>query len=160
MWTLTQGHELILKTPTVFETNEMEYKFSTHNTNMNMKVITVQACVPEFGSVCVKCELIPECPSPTLCGCERSVGQRHVERTDEQGHVLVARTVGRPLTARHVDVVMQPLDTLHHRLSHCLQTGLLGQLCCYHGNDFLQWQTAEETASQRTALLMLEMLKK
>lgn len=87
-------------------------------------------------------------PFLTLCGCERSVSQRVVERADEQGHVLVPRTVGCPLTAGHVHVVMQPLDALHHRLSRCLQTGLLGQLCCYHGNDFLQW-TAEETGNWR-----------
>lgn len=85
---------------------------------------------------------------PTLCGCEDSVSQRVVQRADEQGHVLVPGTVGRPLTAGHVDVVVQPFDALDHRLSHGLQTGLLGQLCCYHGNDFLRW-TAEETGSQR-----------
>lgn len=84
----------------------------------------------------------------TLCRSERAIGKRVVDGADEQGHVLVPRTVSCPLTTGHVDVMVQPLNALHHRLSHCLQTVLLGQLCCYHGNDFLQW-TAEETESQR-----------
>lgn len=56
----------------------------------------------------------PGMPFPTLCGRERSISQRVVERADEQGHVLVPRTVGRPLTAGDVDVVVQPSDAVHH----------------------------------------------
>lgn len=102
-------------------------------------------------------------PNPTLCGRERSVSQRVVERADEQGHVLMPRTVSRPLTAGHVDIVVQPLDAVHHRLSRCLQTGLLGQLCCYHGNDFLQWTAQETEGSEEEGLLIrvaeLKMMK-
>lgn len=83
-------------------------------------------------------------PFPTLRGRERCVGQRVIERADEQGHVLVPGTVGRPLTAGHEDVVVEPPDPVHHRLSHGLQVVLLGELCSYHGNDILR-RTAEET---------------
>ena len=83
-------------------------------------------------------------PFSTLCWRERSVCQHVVERADEQGHVFVPRAVGGPLSARHVDVVVHPFDAVHHRLSRRLQTGRLGQLCRYHGNDFLRWTAERE----------------
>lgn len=79
----------------------------------------------------------------TLRGRERSVSQWVVERADEQSHVLVTRTEGSPLTAGHVDVMVQPFNAIHHRLSHGLQTALLGQLRCYYGNYFLRWTAVE-----------------
>lgn len=78
---------------------------------------------------------------PTLRGRERSISQRVVDGADQQSHVLVSRAVHCPLAAGHVHVVVQAFDAVHHRLSRCLNARLLGQLCCYHGNNFLQ-QTA------------------
>lgn len=89
-------------------------------------------------------------PFSTLCRRERSVCQHVVERADEQGHVFVPGAVCGPLSARDVDVVVHPFDAVHHRLSRRLQTGRLGQLCRYHGDDFLRWTAEEEIEDCKT----------
>lgn len=85
----------------------------------------------------------------TLRGRERSISQRVVDGADQQSHVLVSRAVDCPLAAGHVHVVVQPFDSVHHRLSRCLDAGLLGQLCCYHGNNFLQQRTTSRGVVDR-----------
>lgn len=86
---------------------------------------------------------------PTLCGCERSVSQRVVDGADQQSHVLMSGTVHRPLAAGHVHVVVQAFDAVHHRLSRRLDISLLGQLCCYHGNNFLQQSAKQQGVGDR-----------